>query len=200
MRLRTDLSGRPLPRQNARLRTRLAKLEAAQRLGLRPAYSSLRCEAAAQAAYRRMMRFWAGLPAGPYLAGVQGCVPRGWPSSRRPRPCLPACLKRAAMRGCCSSSFTAVRGGFGLAPRAGPHPARVRGCVPRGSPSPERLGSASRPTARREARLLLRQLNAAQGGTGPASRAGPYLAGMRGCVPSDSPSSRRLRLGLPACL
>ena len=67
MRLRTDLSGRPLPRQNARLRTRLAKLEAAQRLGLRPAYSSLRCEAAAQAAYRRMMRLRAGLPAGPYL-------------------------------------------------------------------------------------------------------------------------------------
>ena len=31
----------------------------------RHAYSSLRCEAAAQAAYRRMMRLRAGLPAGP---------------------------------------------------------------------------------------------------------------------------------------
>eukprot|EP00964_Phaeocystis_antarctica_P076293 scaffold47165_cov88-Phaeocystis_antarctica.AAC.1 len=34
----------------------------------RPAYPALRCEAAAQAAYRRMMRPRAGLPAGPHLA------------------------------------------------------------------------------------------------------------------------------------
>eukprot|EP00964_Phaeocystis_antarctica_P161261 scaffold133290_cov79-Phaeocystis_antarctica.AAC.2 len=58
----------------------------------RPAYSALRCEAAAQAAYRRMMRFRAGLLAGPYLAGVQGCAPRGPPSSRRLRLGPPACL------------------------------------------------------------------------------------------------------------
>ena len=57
-----------------------------------PAHSALRCEATAQAASHRAMRLRAGLSAGPYLAGMQGRVPRGSPHSERPRLCLPACL------------------------------------------------------------------------------------------------------------
>eukprot|EP00964_Phaeocystis_antarctica_P076294 scaffold47165_cov88-Phaeocystis_antarctica.AAC.2 len=71
----------------------------------RAAYSALRCKAAAQAARCRVMRLRVGLPAGPHLGGMRGCVPRGSPSSRRLRLGPPACLSRAAMRGCCPGSL-----------------------------------------------------------------------------------------------
>ena len=75
---------------------------------------------------------------------------------------------------------------------------------PRGASSPQARGglglAPGLPIARREARLLPRQPTAVRGGLGLASRAGPYLAGVQGCVPRGSPSSERLRICLPACL
>ena len=56
------------------------------------------------------------------------------------------------------------------------------------------------PIARYDARLLPKQLTAAPGGSGLASRRGPYFAGMQGRVPRGSPHSERPRLCLPACL
>ena len=51
----------------------------------RPAYSSLRCKAAAHTACRRVMRLRAGLSGRPlYLAAVQGRVPRGSPARGGP--------------------------------------------------------------------------------------------------------------------
>ena len=65
-------------------------------LAFRPAFSALRCEAAAQAAYRCVMRLRAGHPAGLYPAGMRGRVPRGSPSPQeRLRPCLLACAYSA---------------------------------------------------------------------------------------------------------
>jgi len=71
--------------------TRPAKLEAAS--ARPPGLPLTRCDARqltaawcgfGLAAYRRMMRLRSGLPAGPYLARVQGRVPRGSPHSERP--------------------------------------------------------------------------------------------------------------------
>ena len=77
MRLQAGLSGRPLYLAAVQGRVpRGSPSPRRSRLG-HPAclYSSPRCKAAAQTTYRRMTRFRAGLPAGPYLAGVQGCAP-----------------------------------------------------------------------------------------------------------------------------
>jgi len=93
------------------------------------AYSSLRCKAAAQAAYRRSRRLRAGLSAGPYFAGMQGRVPRGSPHSERPRLCLPACLY-SSLR-CEAAAQAAYRRARQLQAglSAGPYLARVQGCV-----------------------------------------------------------------------
>ena len=89
-------------RYSSRMTTRLAKLSG---LGLasRPAYSSLRREAAAQAAYRRARRLQAGLSARPVSrksalqersksARLRAWYTRDPPSSRRLRLGLLACL------------------------------------------------------------------------------------------------------------
>ena len=94
MRLRAGRSAGPYL---ARMQGRAPHAARQARSGLgsasRPAYSSLRCKAAAHTACRRVMRLRPGLSGRPsYLAAVQGRVPRGSPSPRRPRLGHPACL------------------------------------------------------------------------------------------------------------
>jgi len=91
------MSGRVAGPYLARMQGRAPHAARQARSGLgsasRPAYSSLRCKAAAHTACRRVMRLRDGLSGRPsYLAAVQGRVPRGSPSPRRPRLGHPACL------------------------------------------------------------------------------------------------------------
>ena len=135
------------------------------------------------------MRLWVGLSAGPYLAGVRGCVPRaarqaqsGLSSASRPVPIALRC-EAAAHR-----QLTAVRGGFGLASRAALFTSlecEGRGRVPRGSPSSRRLRPGLRPahsSLRCEA-AAHRQLTCSRAG-GPSRR--HSLAGLQ---LADLPSS-----------
>ena len=193
--------GRPYP---ARMRGRAPHAARQARSGLgsasRPAYSSLRCKAAAHTACRRVMRLRAGLSGRPlYLDAVQGREPRGSPSPRRPRLGHPACLySPPRCKAAAQASYrrmTRFRAGV----LAGPYLAGVQGCASyaarqaraapaglSGRPLPYReskaechaarqargSGLATRLAyiARRGARLLPRQLTAARCGSGLASR------------------------------
>jgi len=96
----------------------------------RPAYSSLLQKAAAHTACRRVMRLQAGLSGRPlYLAAVQGRVPRGSPSPRRPRLGHPACLYSSPR--CKAAAQTTYRRmtRFRAGLPAGPYLAGVQGCA-----------------------------------------------------------------------
>ena len=209
-------------RYSSRMTTRLAKLSG---LGLasRPAYSSLRREAAAQAAYRRARLGGSSLVFRPSYstprckaAAHAGSLPphdgfrAGWPPGR-PLPC-------AAVRGCGKLSFithnrTTVEPTLELSivRSTRRYSRHDNGCLPPGECAHDAARQARGGLgAFWPAHSALRCEATAQAASHRAMRlraglsAGPYPAGMRAieaaCHTRGSSSSRRLRLGLPACL